>query len=145
MKQQILRYWLAMNASAFDSAIHALVLFCGVAGTHQVMDAVPALNVNQLITLFFIAFGRAVLAYLDGHPVSDFYKKIGGGSPATTGTVAEPTAAPVVISEPGPLADQGAAGGAPAAAREARALPEIRESREIPAMQTTTMVPPTNT
>jgi len=94
MKNQIIRYLLAMNATAFDSAIHALVLFCGVAGTHQVMDSVPALNVQQLVTLFFIAFGRALLAYLDAHPISDFYKNTGGGSPATPGTGAEPTAAP---------------------------------------------------
>jgi len=43
----------------------------------------------------------------------------------------------------GPVADQGAAGGAPAAAREARALPAM-----IPApaaLQPTTMIPPTNT
>jgi len=70
MKQQILRYLLAMNATAFDSAIHALVLFCGVAGTHQVMDSVPALNGQQLAALFGIAFARAVLAYLDAHPVT---------------------------------------------------------------------------
>ena len=69
-KQQLLRYWLAMNATALDSAVHAVALFCGVAGAHEITATVPALNLPQLAWLFLIAFGRALLAYLDAHPLA---------------------------------------------------------------------------
>ena len=69
-KMQFLRYWLAMNASAFDSAVHALAAFFGVAGAHAVMDAIPALSIQQVAAVFLIAFGRAILAYLDAHPLT---------------------------------------------------------------------------
>lgn len=68
-KQQILRYWLAMNVSAFDAAVHAGAAFLGVAGAHAAVDSIPALNLRQFAAVFLIAFGRAVLAYLDAHPV----------------------------------------------------------------------------
>jgi hypothetical protein len=67
----ILRYWLAMNASALDAAVHSCVAFFGVAGAHAAFDAVPALNVQQFAAVFLITFGRAILAYLDAHPVSE--------------------------------------------------------------------------
>jgi hypothetical protein len=70
LKQSILRYWLAMNATALDAAIHALALFCGVAGAHEATQWVPALNLQQLGWVFLIAFGRAVLAYVAAHPVA---------------------------------------------------------------------------
>jgi len=70
LKRQILRYWLAMNATALDAAIHALVLFCGVAGAHEATQLVPALNLQQLAWVFLIAFGRAMLAYAAAHPVA---------------------------------------------------------------------------
>jgi hypothetical protein len=70
LKQQILRYWLAMNASAFDAAAHACAAFLGVAGAHAAMDTVPALNLRQLAAVFLITFGRAILAYLEAHPVA---------------------------------------------------------------------------
>ncbi len=70
LKAQIIRYLLAMNASAFDSAIHAVVAFFGVAGAHAVVDTIPALTLQQGAAVFLIAFGRALLAYLDAHPVS---------------------------------------------------------------------------
>ena len=44
----ILRYWLAMNASAFDAAVHSSVAFFGVAGAHAAMDAIPALSHFEL-------------------------------------------------------------------------------------------------
>ena len=67
----LLRYWLAMNASAFDAAAHASVAFFGVAGAHAAFDAVPALNLQQFAAVFLITFGRATLNYLDAHPLRD--------------------------------------------------------------------------
>lgn len=75
MKQQFLRYWLAMNASAFDGAIHSLVSFFAVAGAHAAVDSIPALNLQQLGAVFLLAFGRAILAYLDAHPLEDLVNK----------------------------------------------------------------------
>ena len=69
LKKQILRYWLAMNASAFAAAAHACAAFLGVAGAHAASEAIPALNLRQLAAVFAITFGRALLAYLDAHPV----------------------------------------------------------------------------
>ena len=69
-KETILRYWLAMNASAFDAAVHSSVAFLGVAGAHAAIDSIPALNVQQFAAVFLITFGRAILAYLDAHPLS---------------------------------------------------------------------------
>lgn len=68
-KQQILRYWLAMNASAFDAAVHSSVAFFGVAGAHAAIEAVPALTLEQFAAVFLIAFGRAILGYLAAHPL----------------------------------------------------------------------------
>lgn len=66
----ILRYWLAMNASAFDAANAAAYAFFGVAGAHAAFDAVPALNLQQFAAVFLTAFGRAILSYLSAHPLS---------------------------------------------------------------------------
>ena len=77
LKRQILRYWLAMNATALDAAIHALVLFCGVAGAHEATQLVPALNLQQLAWVFLIAFGRAMLAYAAAHPVAAALATVG--------------------------------------------------------------------
>jgi hypothetical protein len=63
------RYFLAMNASAFDAAVHSSVAFLGVAGAHAALDAIPALNLPQFAAVFLITFGRAILAYLDAHPI----------------------------------------------------------------------------
>lgn len=71
MKQQILRYWLGMNASAADAAIHSTVAFLGVAGAHAVSDAIPALDARQAAAVFLLAFGRGLLSYLDSHPVGE--------------------------------------------------------------------------
>ena len=70
LKGQMLRYWLAMNASAFDAAVHSSVAFFGVAGAHAAFDAVPALNLQQFAAVFLITFGRATLTYLDQHPLA---------------------------------------------------------------------------
>jgi len=65
-----------MNASAFDSAVHALAAFCGVAGVSMLTDAVPAMNWRQLAALFLITFARAVLKYLDTHPLEDMAGRV---------------------------------------------------------------------
>jgi hypothetical protein len=70
MKARILRYLLAMNASAFDAAIHSCVAFFGVAGAHAAFDSIPALNLQQFGAVFLITFGRAILNYLDTHPLT---------------------------------------------------------------------------
>jgi hypothetical protein len=70
-KQQLLRYWLAMNASAFDAAVHSSVAFFGVAGAHAAIESIPALTLEQFASVFLIAFGRAILTYLDAHPISE--------------------------------------------------------------------------
>lgn len=61
---------MAMNASAFDAAVHSCVAFFGVAGAHAAMDAVPALTLQQFAALFLVAFGRGMLAYLSAHPLT---------------------------------------------------------------------------
>ena len=70
IKPSILRYWLAMNASAFDAAVHASAAFFGVSGVHAVVDAVPALTAEQFAAVFLMAFGRAILAWLDKNPLA---------------------------------------------------------------------------
>ena len=69
-KLKLLRYWLAMNASAFDSAVQAAVAFFGLAGAHAVSAAIPALTWQQFLAVFLTAFGRAVLIYLQAHPLT---------------------------------------------------------------------------
>ena len=59
-----------MNASAFDAAVHSCLGFFGVAGAHAVSESIPALTPPQVAAVFAIAFGRAILSYLDAHPVS---------------------------------------------------------------------------
>ena len=71
----ILRYWLAMNASAFDAAIHSCVAFFGVAGAHAAIESIPALNLQQFAAVFLITFGRTILSYLDAHPVTGLLPK----------------------------------------------------------------------
>jgi len=58
-----------MNACAFDAAAHACAAFLGVAGAHAASETIPALDLRQLAAVFAITFGRALLAYLDAHPV----------------------------------------------------------------------------
>lgn len=69
LKQQILRYWLAMNASAFQAGIHAAKAYMGIATAHAAMDTIPALSLQQLAAAFLAAFGWELLNYLDTHPI----------------------------------------------------------------------------
>jgi hypothetical protein len=71
LKQQILRYWLAMSASAFTAAVHSTKTFFGVAGVHAMNEAIPALNLQQFAAVFLLAFGTEILNYLDEHPVTE--------------------------------------------------------------------------
>ena len=115
-KQQLLRYWLAMNASAFDAAIHSCAAFFGVAGAHAAVESIPALNLQQLAAVFLISFGRGLLNYLDTHPIEALLPQlpVEGNQPSGTDrpdTSDKPAA-------PGPLANHASApvksSGAPA-------------------------------
>ena len=72
-----------MNASAFDAAAHAGAAFLGVAGAHAAADSIPALNLRQLAAVFLIAFGRAILAYPEGHPVCSAGFSLSPAAPQT--------------------------------------------------------------
>ena len=67
----ILRYWLAMNASAFQAAVHSTKAYVGVAVAHAAADSIPALNLQQLAGIFLLTFGMEILNYLDAHPLSE--------------------------------------------------------------------------
>ena len=97
-----------MNATAFDSAVHALVLFCGVAGAHEATAAVPALNLQQLVALFLIAFGRAVLEYLDAHPLAELVDRgLSQSAAPVPGTGAPQTPKPDSIALAAPVPNGG--------------------------------------
>lgn len=59
-----------MNATAVDSAVHALRAYCGLAGAHLAYTEIPAINWQQALMIFLFAFGSAILTYLDAHPVA---------------------------------------------------------------------------
>jgi len=69
LKLHLLRYWAAMNASALQSGVHAVVGFGSVASIHALNDSVAALTVPQTAWLFLAAFGHGLLNYLDKHPL----------------------------------------------------------------------------
>lgn len=58
-----------MNASALQAAAHSGKAFFGVAGAHAAIDAIPALNLQQLAAVFLLGFGMEILNYLDSHPL----------------------------------------------------------------------------
>lgn len=69
-KTQLLRYWLAMNASAVDAAVQSTSAFFGVAGAHAVTETIPALTPEQFVGVLLLSFGRGLLKYLGDHPLS---------------------------------------------------------------------------
>jgi hypothetical protein len=73
-KSSILRYWLAMNATAFDSAVNAVVIYGGTASAHQAATElgwnVAALTLQQFAIVFLSAFAWGLLQYLHAHPVT---------------------------------------------------------------------------
>lgn len=74
LKIRILRYWAAMNATAFDSAINAVYIFCGLAGVSQIAPGtVTAMTLQQVGFVFLIAFAKALIGYLKANPVSRFF------------------------------------------------------------------------
>ena len=66
----IIRYWLAMNASATQSAVHATKAFLAVSAAHAVQDSIPALNWQQLCAVFGMAFVIEIFNWLDLHPLT---------------------------------------------------------------------------
>lgn len=76
LKAHIIRYLAAMNATAFDSAVHSVAGFGGAAGIHEAAQelgaAVPTVSLAQMGMFFLSAFGWAIVRYLDAHPVSEF-------------------------------------------------------------------------
>jgi len=82
----LLRYGVAMNATALDAAVHSVVVFFGVAGAHAAMDAIPALTIHQLAAVFFITFGRAILQYVAAHPLTELLPPPATTPPAPEGT-----------------------------------------------------------
>ena len=70
LKIRIIRYLASMWAAGVSAGAHAAVAFFSVAGAHAVADSVPALSLQQLAAVFLLAQGKAMLAYLDAHPVS---------------------------------------------------------------------------
>ena len=71
MKQQLLRYWLAMNASALRGAAHAGKTWLATAGVHAINGAVPALNLNQFLAVLGFTFALGILDWLDKNPLPE--------------------------------------------------------------------------
>jgi hypothetical protein len=71
MKQQLLRYWLAMNASAIRGAAHAGKTWLATAGVHAIDGAVPALNLNQFLAVLGFTFALGILDWLDKNPLPE--------------------------------------------------------------------------
>jgi len=69
MKQQLLRYWLAMNASAVQAAAHSGKAWLATAGVHALNESVPALNLQQFTGVLIFAFGAEILNWLDKNPL----------------------------------------------------------------------------
>jgi hypothetical protein len=114
----IMRYWLAMNATAFDSAVAATRIYSGAAVAHvataEIGYTIPAITLQQFVIAFLSAFGWSILQYLQAHPVAellthedvlsqieqelaaDLLKNKGGGGNATASRAAEPTAVPAI-------------------------------------------------
>lgn len=68
-KQQCLRYWLAMNASAVQSAAHAGKAWLAVAGAHAIAETIPALDLNQFCAVLGVAFLQEIMNWLDKNPL----------------------------------------------------------------------------
>ena len=88
LKNQIIRYLASMWAAGVSAGAHAAVAFFGVAGAHAVADSVSALSLQQLAAVFLLAQGKAMLAYLDAHPISFLENQ---PQPQLPATPAQPT------------------------------------------------------
>ena len=69
--QTIVRYWLAMNASAVQSATHTTKTFIATATAHALQNNIPALNLPQAAAVFGLAFALEIFNWLDTHPLTD--------------------------------------------------------------------------
>jgi hypothetical protein len=98
IKQQLLRYWLAMNASAFQAAVHATKAFVGLAVAHAGLNGVPVLSWQQLLCVFGFAFGWEIVNWLDGHPVDELLPERGLSQSAAR----KQTGAPETLTAPVP-------------------------------------------
>jgi hypothetical protein len=87
LKAHILRYLAGMYFSMFQAGIHAVQIFCGVAGVHELSPGtVTALSLQQCGIVFLIAAGKAQLAYLDVHPPAMISTDFSGAPATTEGT-----------------------------------------------------------
>lgn len=68
----ILRYWLAMNASAVQSAAHSVKAWVATAALHTANESIPALNLIQFLAVAGFFFLQATLDYLDKNPLPAF-------------------------------------------------------------------------
>ena len=68
-KQQILRYWLAMNEGAIRAAAQSVMAFFGLAGVHTAVDTIPALNLKQAAAVFGCSFMWSIFNYLATNPL----------------------------------------------------------------------------
>ncbi len=68
-KKQLLRYWLAMNASAVQSCAHSAKAWVATAALHAADDSIPVLNLAQFAAVLAFFFGQALLDYLDKNPL----------------------------------------------------------------------------
>lgn len=73
IKLNFLRYWLAMNATAMQSAVHALRAYCGLAGVSVATQQIAPLTWQQGMVVFLFAFGAAILNYLDANPLEKLF------------------------------------------------------------------------
>jgi hypothetical protein len=70
MKAKLFYYWLAMNASAFQAAVHSAKAYMGIATAHAAIDSIPALNWQQMGAVFVTSFVVELINYADAHPLS---------------------------------------------------------------------------
>ena len=68
-KQQVLRWWLALNASAVQSCAHSVKAWVATAALHTANDAIPALTAAQFGAVIAFFFLQAALDYLDKNPL----------------------------------------------------------------------------
>lgn len=74
-KQQLLRYWLAMNAGVIQSTAHATKAWIAIAAMHTVDGSVPALNFTQFAVVIAFFFLQSTLDYLDKNPLPQITPK----------------------------------------------------------------------
>lgn len=60
-----------MNASAFDSAVHACALVGLDSCANQVSASVPSLDLKNMVLIFVVAFSRGIAAYLRKNDITN--------------------------------------------------------------------------